>query len=141
MNRRAFLKVTSISAVALAFGSQLLALGQRAWAAAALALVDMSKTKRKDPENEKAVGILAGLGYVEDAVAAEKAGKYKRVDKNHPSGKPMPAAKQFCSNCSFFEDAKVDTKDHAKCKLVPVEIQVHSKGICNTYNAHPKSKV
>lgn len=140
MNRRDFLKVSSLTAFAAAVGVQVLAHGKKAWAAA-LAVVDMSKSKRKDPDNQKAVGILQGLGYVEDADAAEKAKKITRTEKPHASGKPMPANKQYCNNCAFFDDAKVDTNENAKCKLVPVEILVHSKGYCNTYNPHPKSKV
>lgn len=143
MNRRDFLKISSLTALAATVGAQVVTFGKKAWAqAVALALVDMSKKKRTDAENAKAVGILQGLGYVEDADAAEKAKKITRVDKPHPGGGTMSAKKQYCNNCAFYaEDAKIDKKEHSKCKIVPAEVQVHFSGYCNTYNVHPKSKV
>lgn len=137
-NRRDFLKNSTVFALTAFFGAKLLTWGQSAYAAA-LSLVDMSKTKRKDPENEAAVGILSGMGYVEDADKAEKAKKLTRVEKDNPAGGKFPAKKQHCGNCMLLEDADQNTGKPGKCKLVQTAL-VHANGYCNTYSVSTKAK-
>ncbi len=132
-NRRGFLKLSALLPLAAAFGAQVLTAGQKVWAEA-LALVDMTKTKRKDPVNEAAVGVLIGMGYVENAEAAEKAGKLKRVDKG-----PIKAANQHCVTCVLIKDEYVNGTKPGECKVAP-GVLVHAMGYCNTYNPHPKAK-
>jgi hypothetical protein len=138
-SRRTFLKLSSLIAFVPIMGAQVLSLGQKAWAQAA-ALIDMSKTKRKDPTNDKAVGVAQGLGYVENADAAEKAGKIKRTDRPLGAGKTMPAKIQYCSNCMFFPQDKVNSTENGACQLIP-GVLVHNKGYCNTFTPSPKAKV
>lgn len=131
-SRRGFLKMGALLPFAAAFGAQVLGLMQKAYAEG-LKLVDMTKTKRKDPENDAAVAVLLGMGYVEDGT------KGKRTDKPHPGGGVMKAANQFCTNCILNEDAYLDKGAEAKCKVVATAL-VNSKGYCNTYNVNPKAK-
>jgi len=137
-SRRHFLKLVSMAGLLPVLGAQLATLGRRAWADA-LALIDMTKTKRKDPANEKAVGVAQGLGYVEDADAADKAGKIKRTDKPLAAGGTLAAKAQYCKNCFFFDEAKLNGSEPGLCKLIP-GVLVHAKGFCNTYNPSPKAK-
>jgi hypothetical protein len=139
-SRRHFFKLTGFAALAMTVGSTVAIWGQRVWAEA-LKLVDMSKKKRTDPANLTGAGILAGMGYVENADAGEKAGKIKRADKPLPSGKGvMPAKSQYCHNCFFIDDQHVNSKEPGMCKLATT-VLVHSNGYCNTYTVNPKAKV
>lgn len=135
--RRHFLKSSIFFAFAASIGGAISTLGQKAWAGA-LQLVDPTKTKRKDADNESAMAILAGMGYVDDADSAEKAKKITRTDKPFAGGN-FPAKKQYCTNCILIEDADVNTGKPGKCKLVQTAL-VNGKGYCNTYNVHPKAK-
>ena len=139
-NRRDFLKNSAVFAVMALLGAKLLTWGQAVFAEA-LALVDMTKTKRKDADNEAAVGILSGMGYVDNADKAEKEKKITRTDKPMPSGGVFPAKKQYCTNCVFMDEAELNTGKPGKCKLVPPPVLVNGKGYCNTYNVSPKAKV
>lgn len=135
-NRRDFLKLSTLGAIAAAFGGQLFTFGQKAWAGA-LALIDITEAKRKDDDNKAAVGVLKGMGYVEDADKA----KVARADKPGADGKPFPAKKQTCATCGLLKEegmvGKMDNK--IVCNLAP-QVYVHSKGYCNTFNVHPKAK-
>ncbi|MGE0762404.1 MAG: high-potential iron-sulfur protein [Bdellovibrionales bacterium] len=137
-NRRDFLKLSVLWGTAGLIGSQLLTWGQKTWAAG-LQLVDPTKTKRKDPENEAAMGILSGIGYVHDADQAEKEKKITRVDKDWAGGK-FPAKKQYCTNCILLEEADLNTNKPGKCQLVATAL-VNGKGYCGTYNVSPKAKI
>lgn len=136
--RRQFLKKSAVLALFATAGASLLSLGQRAWAAT-LQLVDPTKTKRKDADNEAAMAILGGMMYVHDADQAEKAGKLKRVDKDWAKGK-FPAKKQYCTNCILLEDKDMNTHKSGKCKLVQTAL-VNGTGYCNTYNVSPLAKI
>jgi hypothetical protein len=131
-SRREFFKLVSLVTLVATFG-------QKIWAEG-LALIDMSKTKRKDTDNEKAVNVATGLGYVEDADKGEKAGKIKRMEKTMPDGKKVPPGKQYCNNCMFFDQTKVGGNDNGSCQIIP-GVLVHNKGYCNTYTPSPKAKV
>lgn len=133
-NRRQFLKLGSLTAFAAVVGARVATFGREAWAEA-LAAVDMSKKKRKDPANDAAVALLTGMGYVDDANAAEKAGKIKRTDKGN-----IPAAKQHCNVCILMEDQYVNGTAPGKCKVVQ-GVLVQAMGYCNTFGPSPKAKV
>lgn len=135
--RRDFFKKTGLLALTAFVTGSFVNLGRSAWAAA-LQLVDPTKTKRKDPDNEAAMAVLAGMGYVHDADQAEKEKKITRVDKDWAGGK-FPAKKQYCTNCILLEEADLNTGKPGKCKLAQTAL-VNGKGYCNTYNVSPKAK-
>lgn len=126
-NRRGFLKGT-LGIAALAAISARSVIG---WAEdKALKLIDMSGKKRTDEENKKAVSIAKGLNYVEDATAADKAGKIKRVEKMGVKG-----SDQTCANCQFYTE--VEKGKSGKCMLIP-GVLVHAEGWCNSWTKSPK---
>lgn len=131
--RRHFLKLASLAVV---FG-KVASFPQWAYAEARK-LIDPTKTKRKDKENEESVAMLVnGMKYVEDAKKANPA----RTDKPHPAGGTFAAAKQYCMNCVLLEsDSMVDdAKGPIACKMA-AKVLVHNLGYCQTYGVHPKAK-
>lgn len=122
MLRRDFLKLSVVSFFAGA-AAQGLNLGKAY--AAKLSLIDLSKKTRKDKENEAAVKVAAGLGYVEDLEKALKDKKIKKVD--NASFKP---SQQNCVTCQFYNE--VEAGKAGTCTLIP-NVLVHAKGSCNTW--------
>ena len=137
-NRREFLKASVAVGLALGALTKLVAFSKAA-VAEALALVDLTGKKRTDAANKAAIGILAGLGYVENVEKAEKAGKIHRTDKPNPSGGTFPAKAQRCMTCALMEPQYVNGNKPGKCMLVP-GVLVHPTGYCNSYSVNPKAK-
>ena len=128
MKRRDFLTAMGIATVASTF----LGKTKMAWAQAKAELIDMSKKKRKDKQNEAAVQVATGLSFVEDAKKA------KRVDKPGKAGATMKAADQFCDNCQFYQDKspKAIAGKAAPCQMINVGepgVLVQAKGYCNSW--------
>lgn len=102
------------------------------WAAEELALIDMTKTKRKDAANEESVKSAISNGYVANLDAAIKAKKVTKADKPGAAGKVWKADEQTCENCALFNMAKA-TPPKATCALFP-KVLVDAKGSCNSWS-------
>lgn len=128
--RREFFKkvlfYTSAGVVAQAFARTI------SWAADELKVIDMTKTKRKDPANEESVKTAVALGYVSDLSAAIKAKKVTKTDRPGAAGKVVKAADQTCENCMFF-NYKKETPAKATCQLLQ-KVLVDAKGSCNSWS-------
>ena len=126
-SRRGFIK--SFSAYA-AVASTLSFLSRFAQAAE-LKLIDITGTKRKDPDNEACVKLLKPLGYVEDLAAALKS-KQVTNKKDIPGvgGKIWKPAEQTCDTCSLYKEKRGPTESNC---LISPKCLVHAKGSCNTW--------
>lgn len=122
ISRRRMLKGVLVSLSAVALG-QVMSLSQSVFAAAKK-LIDMSG-KGSDPTNKAAVNVAKGLNYVEDAKAADKAGKIKRVEKTG-----VAPANQICRTCQFYK--VVEENKSGECILIP-NVLVHHGGYCNSW--------
>lgn len=120
--RRAMIKMMALSLGGIAF-SQILSFSKSAYASTKK-LIDMTG-KSSDPANKSALNIAKGLNYVEDATAAEKAGKLKRVEKSGVAPK-----NQKCRTCQFYK--VVDKDKSGECTLIP-GVLVHYEGYCNSW--------
>ena len=135
MKRREFLTAIGMATVA----TSLLGKAKIAWAEIKAEFIDMTKKKRKDKLNESAVQVATGLGYVENAVAAEKKG-LKRTEKDGKAGTKVKGADQFCDNCNWYKDkeASAIAGKGAPCQMIPTAppgVLVHAKGYCNSWFA------
>lgn len=122
ISRRLVLKGMLVSLSIAALG-QIMSFSQGAFAAAKK-LIDMSG-KSSDPTNKAALNVAKGLNYVEDAKAADKAGKIKRVEK---SG--VAPSNQICRTCQFYK--VVEENKSGECMLIP-NVLVHHGGYCNSW--------
>jgi hypothetical protein len=104
--------------------------GGKVWADAKKKPIDMSG-KSSDPANVAAVNVAKGLGYVDNAAVADKAGKIKRVEKMG-----VAPANQVCSHCQFYKTADAG---HGECMLIQ-GVLVQAQGYCNSWVKSPNFK-
>ena len=102
------------------------------WAAGELAVIDMTKTKRKDADNEESVKIATSLGYVANLDEALKAKKIAKTDRPGAAGKVIKANEQVCETCMFY-NYKKETPAKATCQLLS-KVLVAPKGSCNSWS-------